>query len=71
MVLAVTGQQELLQTNPDLARSLRLREPYIDPSNLVQIELLRRRRQGEEHPELDYALAATINGIANGLRNTG
>ncbi len=71
MLLAVTGQQELLQTNPDLARSLRLREPYIDPLNLVQIELLRRRRQGEEHPELDYALAATINGIANGLRNTG
>jgi phosphoenolpyruvate carboxylase len=54
-----------------LARSLRLREPYVDPLNLVQIELLRRRRQGEEHPELDYALAATINGIANGLRNTG
>jgi phosphoenolpyruvate carboxylase len=54
-----------------LARSLRLRAPYIDPLNLVQIELLRRRRQGEENPELDYALAATINGIANGLRNTG
>ncbi len=41
MLLAVTGQQSLLETNPDLARSLRLREPYIDPLNLVQIELLR------------------------------
>jgi phosphoenolpyruvate carboxylase len=71
MLLAVTGQQELLETNPDLARSLRLRAPYIDPLNLVQIELLRRRRRGETGPELDYALAATINGIANGLRNTG
>ncbi|MHB8708085.1 MAG: phosphoenolpyruvate carboxylase, partial [Desulfuromonadales bacterium] len=71
MILAVTGQQTLLETSADLARSLRLRAPYIDPLNLVQIELLRRRRQGEENPELDYALAATINGIANGLRNTG
>jgi len=71
MLLAVTGQRELLETNPDLARSLRLRAPYIDPLNLVQIELLRRRRQGETGPELDYTLAATINGIANGLRNTG
>ncbi|TLM64482.1 MAG: phosphoenolpyruvate carboxylase [Deltaproteobacteria bacterium] len=71
MILTVTGQQVLLETDPDLARSLRLRNPYIDPLNLVQIELLRRRRQGESSPELDYALAATINGIANGLRNTG
>jgi phosphoenolpyruvate carboxylase len=71
MLLAVTGQQTLLDTNPDLARSLQLREPYVDPLNLVQIELLRRRRGGEENPELDYVLATTINGIANGLRNTG
>ena len=71
MILIVTGQQTLLETSADLARSLRLRAPYIDPLNLVQLELLRRRRQGEENPELDYALAATINGIANGLRNTG
>ena len=46
-VLTVTGQQILLETNPDLARSLRLRDPYIDPMNLIQIELLRRRRQSE------------------------
>ncbi len=71
MILAVTGQQALLETSADLARSLRLRAPYIDPLNLVQIELLRRRRLGEQNPELDYTLAATINGIANGLRNTG
>lgn len=71
MILTVTGQQELLETNPDLLRSLRLRDPYIDPLNLIQIELLRRRRLGEPSEELDYTLAATINGIANGLRNTG
>ncbi|TFG89417.1 MAG: phosphoenolpyruvate carboxylase, partial [Gemmatimonadales bacterium] len=70
-VLAVTGQQFLLETNPDLARSLRLRDPYVDPLNLIQIELLRRRRQGKADSDLDYTLAATINGIANGLRNTG
>jgi len=70
-ILAVTGQQLLLETNPDLARSLRLRNPYVDPINLVQLELLRRRRRGESSAELDYTLAATINGIANGLRNTG
>jgi phosphoenolpyruvate carboxylase len=70
-ILAVTGQQALLETDPGLARSLRLRNPYIDPLNLVQIELLRRRRRGEPDAELDYTLAATINGIANGLRNTG
>jgi phosphoenolpyruvate carboxylase len=71
MILTVTGQQKLLETNPDLLRSLRLRDPYIDPLNLIQIELLRRRRLGEASEELDYTLAATINGIANGLRNTG
>jgi phosphoenolpyruvate carboxylase len=71
MLLAVTGQQDLLENNPDLAHSLRLRAPYIDPMSLIQIELLRRKRAGEESEELDYVLAATINGIAAGLRNTG
>jgi phosphoenolpyruvate carboxylase len=71
MVLEVTGQSRLLETNPDLARSLRLRNPYVDPMSLIQIELLRRKRRGEESDELNYVLAATINGIAAGLRNTG
>jgi phosphoenolpyruvate carboxylase len=71
MVLEVTGQSRLLETNPDLARSLRLRNPYVDPMSLIQIELLRRKRRGEEGEELNYVLAATINGIAAGLRNTG
>ncbi len=71
MVLAVTGQSRFLEKNPALARSLRLRNPYVDPLSLIQIELLRRKRAGMESDELDYVLAATINGIASGLRNTG
>jgi len=71
MVLLVTGQRELLENNPVLTRSIRLRNPYVDPMSLIQIELLRRKRGGEESAELNYALAATINGISAGLRNTG
>jgi phosphoenolpyruvate carboxylase len=70
-VLAITGQSRLLENNPALARSLRLRTPYVDPLSLIQIELLRRKRSGEESEELNYVLAATISGIAAGLRNTG
>jgi phosphoenolpyruvate carboxylase len=71
VVLRVTGQVELLENNPVLARSIRLRNPYVDPMSLIQVELLRRKRSGEETPELNDALAATINGISAGLRNTG
>jgi len=70
-VLRVTGRRRLLEGNPVLARSIRLRNPYVDPMSLVQIELLRRKRAGGQSEELDYALAATINGISAGLRNTG
>lgn len=70
-LLRVTGQRELLQENPVLARSIRLRNPYVDPMSLLQVHLLRRKRAGEQGDALDYALAATINGIAAGLRNTG
>ena len=71
VVLSVSGQKRLLERNPVLARSIALRNPYVDPMSLIQIELLRRKRDGEESGELDYALAATINGISAGLRNTG
>jgi phosphoenolpyruvate carboxylase len=70
-VLDITAQQQLLEENPVLARSIRLRNPYVDPMSLIQVSLLRRRRNGEKSDELNYALAATINGIAAGLRNTG
>jgi phosphoenolpyruvate carboxylase len=71
MVLRLTGQTTLLEKNQVLARSIRLRNPYVDPLSLIQVELLRRKRAGEKDENLNYALAATINGIAAGLRNTG
>jgi phosphoenolpyruvate carboxylase len=71
MVLAVTGQTQLLERNPVLANSIRLRNPYVDPMSLLQLELLRRKRSGESSEELDRAITATINGISAGLRNTG
>ncbi len=70
-VLLVTGQRELLQTNQVLARSIRLRNPYVDPMSLIQVDLLRRKRAGQDTPEINRAIAGTINGIAAGLRNTG
>jgi phosphoenolpyruvate carboxylase len=71
MLLSITGQGELLKGNPVLARSIRLRNPYVDPMSLVQVELLRRKRAGGNQDGVDYALGATINGIAAGLHNTG
>jgi len=71
MILRVTGQRELLARNRVLARSIRLRNPYVDPMSLIQVELLRRKQQGERASDLDYPLGATINGIAAGLHNTG
>jgi phosphoenolpyruvate carboxylase len=71
MILRVTGQRELLSRNRVLARSIRLRNPYVDPMSLIQVELLRRKQQGKESSELEYPLGATINGIAAGLHNTG
>ena len=71
MILQVTGQRELLETNPDLARSLRLRNPYVDPMSLIQIELLRRKYAEGSSAELDYVMAASVSGIAAGMRNTG
>jgi phosphoenolpyruvate carboxylase len=71
LLLEITGQKCLLQTNAILARSIRLRNPYVDPMSIMQAELLRRKRLGNETPELNYVLGATINGIAAGLRNTG
>ncbi len=70
-VLAVTNQAELLQDNQVLARSIKLRNPYVDPMHLIQVDMLRRKRAGEDTPEINRAIAATISGIAAGLRNTG
>jgi phosphoenolpyruvate carboxylase len=70
-VLAITRQTELLQTNQVLAHSIKLRNPYVDPMHLIQVDMLRRKRAGEDTPAVNRAIAATINGISAGLRNTG
>ena len=70
-VLAITRQSELLENNPVLARSIKLRNPYVDPMHLIQVDLLRRTRAGEDTPEVNRAISATISGISAGLRNTG
>jgi len=70
-VLEITRQKELLETNLVLAHSIRLRNPYVDPMHLIQVDMLRRKRAGEDTPEVNRAIAATISGISAGLRNTG
>ena len=70
-LLAVTGSQHLLQSNPLLARSIRNRFPYLDPLNHIQVELLRRYRAGDHEERTKRGIHLTINGIAAGLRNSG
>jgi phosphoenolpyruvate carboxylase len=71
MLLAITGQQALLDQNPLLARSIKNRFPYLDPLNHVQIELLKRHRASDTDERVVQAIHLTINGIAAGLRNSG
>jgi phosphoenolpyruvate carboxylase len=70
-LLAITGQQALLDQNPLLARSIKNRFPYLDPLNHVQVELLKRHRAGNTDERVVQAIHLTINGIAAGLRNSG
>ncbi len=67
----ITGQDELLEANPLMQRSLRNRLPYIDPLNHLQVELLRRYRNGADDEPTRSGLHMSINGIAAGLRNSG
>ena len=69
-VLAVTGHRELIESNAVLRRSIDVRNPYVDPINLLQIELLRRFRRDPDE-QVGAALHVTINGVAAGMRNTG
>ena len=71
-VLQATGKERLLTENAVLRRSIEVRNPYVYPINLVQIELLRRLREGEStDPQIANAFMVTVNGIAAGMRNTG
>lgn len=71
-LLELLGQTVLLEKNETLRRSIRLRNPYVDPLSLLQVELLRRwRASGRQDPELFEALVASINGITLGLQDSG
>ena len=70
-VLAVAGRRGLLDDNPVLRRSIDVRNPYVDPINLVQVEVLRRLRQAEGDERLRHGFLITVNGVAAGMRNTG
>jgi phosphoenolpyruvate carboxylase len=71
-VLQATGKERLLTENAVLRRSIEVRNPYVYPINLVQIELLRRLREAETvDPQIANAFMVTVNGIAAGMRNTG
>ena len=71
-VLAVKESTRLLDTDPTLQRSIQLRNPYVDPMNLMQVDLLRRWRESERRDrDLFDSLLASIGGIAQGLQSTG
>lgn len=74
-LLTITRGKRLLDNNPLLQRSITLRNPYVDPLSLMQVELLKRLRKSdlsaEERQELEEVMFLCINGIAAGLRNTG
>ena len=69
--MTITGQSRLLENNPALEASIRLRLPYIEPLNLLQIELMKRHRAGETDPRIAEGIQLTINAIATALRNSG
>jgi phosphoenolpyruvate carboxylase len=69
-LLALKGQEDLLEKESVIARSIRVRNPYVDPLNLLQVEFLR-RLQGDADARLRDALLVTMNGVAQGMRNTG
>jgi phosphoenolpyruvate carboxylase len=74
-ILAVTGQGQMLENEPVLARSIKLRNPYVDPLNYLQVEMIKRRRaprvKKADREGIRAVLELTVNGIAGGLKNTG
>lgn len=68
---AITGSDELLADNKALAESIRNRFPYLEPLNQMQVELLRRRRAGDDSELVERGILLTMNGLATALRNSG
>ncbi|WP_168061206.1 phosphoenolpyruvate carboxylase [Candidatus Manganitrophus noduliformans] len=75
MIRQITGQNEILDNDPSLQRSIRLRTPFLDPINYIQVNLIEKLRtqklEKKEREELIHAILLTINCIATGMRNTG
>ena len=71
VLLDLTGQSRLLERHPTLDASIRLRTPYVEPLNLLQIELLKRHRAGETDARIAEGIQLSINAIATALRNSG
>ena len=74
MLLKVTGTNEILETEPWLQHSIKVRNPYVDPMNYIQVALLKELRSNPEHPEIEKlrrSIVLSINGIAAGLQNVG
>jgi phosphoenolpyruvate carboxylase len=75
MILSITGEQEILGHQGLLQRSIKLRNPYIDPMNFIQVNLLKKYRalpdDSKEKEALLFILRETVNGIAAGMKNTG
>jgi phosphoenolpyruvate carboxylase len=71
VLLDITGQSRLLEKNPGLDASVRLRLPYIEPLNLLQVELLKRHRAGDADPRVAEGIHLSINAVATALRNSG
>jgi phosphoenolpyruvate carboxylase len=75
-VLSISGHTDLLEAEPVTQNAVQVRNPYVDPLNYVQVEMLRRLRslpdpESEEAKSIREVITITINGIAAGLRNTG
>lgn len=75
-VLRISGHSDLLEEEPVTQNAVQLRNPYVDPLNYIQVEMLRRIRalpdqESEEARAIREVISVTINGIAAGLRNTG
>jgi phosphoenolpyruvate carboxylase len=71
-ILAIKDNRALLDSDPTMQRSIRLRNPYVDPMNLMQVDLLKRwRARGREDRDLFEALLVSVGGIAQGLQASG
>ena len=71
-ILKYSGNKDILDNDHTLQRAIMLRNPYVDPMSLIQVDLLKRWRKTERTDEaLFEALVASVNGIAQGLQNTG